>query len=129
MVGEGPIWDSDNNKMIFLDILGECIFIADYPMGDIKKVDVGQMVGCMGLCENGDILLGMQDGVYRLNSNGEINLAHIPTEIKGLRFNDGKVGPDGCFYLGTSDPDCNGAFYRLKDGVLNENLHQRWARW
>jgi len=120
LVGEGPIWDYDNKKLVFLDILGECIFIADYPQGDIKKIKVGQKVGCMALCENGDILLGMEDGVYRLNEKGDIKLAHKPISIKGERFNDGKAGPDGCYYLGTSDKNGEGAFYRLKDGELTE---------
>ena len=97
LVGEGPIWDYDNKKLFFLDILGECIFIAEYPFGKLQKIDVGQKVGCMGLCENGDILLGMEDGVYRLDSKGNIKLAHKPAKVKGSRFNDGKVGPDGCF--------------------------------
>lgn len=119
-VGEGPLWDSDNNRLIFLDILSECIFLTDFDTGKTERVDVGQKVGCMALCENGDILLGMQDGVYRLNSQREIKLAHKPIKIKGERFNDGKAGPDGCFYLGTADADNKGAFYRFKDGVLTE---------
>lgn len=120
VVAEGPIWDADRNRLWFLDILGECIFEADLTTGDIKKTDVGQQIGCMALCENGDLLLGMQDGVYRMNQNGEKTLAHQPVKIKGRRFNDGKVGPDGCFYLGTTDADGEGAFYILRDGVLTE---------
>jgi len=105
---------------MFLDILGECIFKMDYATGEIEKIDVGQQIGCMALCENGEILLGMQDGIYRMNQKGEKVLAHQPIKIKGRRFNDGKVGPDGCFYLGTTDANGEGAFYRLKDGVLTE---------
>lgn len=105
---------------MFLDILGECIFKYDYATKEIEKIDVGQQIGCMALCENGDILLGMQDGIYRMNKKGEKVLAHQPMKIKGRRFNDGKVGPDGCFYLGTTDANGEGAFYRLKDGVLTE---------
>lgn len=119
-VGEGPVWDADNNRLLFLDILGECIFIYDYIIKKIKKIDVGQIIGCMALCENGDILLALQDGIYRMKPSGEKELAHQPIKIKGQRFNDGKVGPDGCFYLGTADPESKGAFYRFKDGVLKE---------
>ena len=119
-VGEGPLWDADNNRLLFLDILGECIFIFDYDSGQTEKISVGQKVGCMGLCENGDILLAMEDGIYRLNNPGEIILAHQPIKIKGSRVNDGKVGPDGCFYAGTADENSNGAFYKLKDGILYE---------
>ena len=119
-VGEGPLWDEKNGELLFVDILGECIFKLDYASGNIKKIDVGQQVGCLALCENGDILLAMQDGVYRMTSNGDIKLAHAPVNIKGRRFNDGKVGPDGCFYVGTADDFGEGAFYRLQNGVLTE---------
>ena len=119
-VGEGPLWDDRREILLFVDILGKCIFKADINTGNAERVEVGQMVGCMALCENGDLLLGMEDGVYRLTDGGSLTLAHQPINIKGTRFNDGKVGPDGCFYLGTTDPDGKGAFYRLCDGVLTE---------
>ena len=120
IVGEGPLWDDQQNALWFVDILGECIFRLDYQTQNIERIDVGQQIGCMALCENGDLLLAMQDGVYRRNKKGEIVLAHQPIQIKGRRFNDGKVGPDGCFYVGTTDAEGEGAFYRLKDGVLEE---------
>ena len=81
----------------------KCIFRMDYTSKEIIKIDVGQQIGCVALCENGDLLLAMQDGIYRMNKNGEIKLAHQQIPIKGRRFNDGKVGPDGCFYVGTTD--------------------------
>ena len=119
-VAEGPLWDEKNNRLLFVDILGECIFIYDDITKEIEKIDVGQQIGCLALCENGDILLAMQDGIYRMNANGDKQLAHQPAKIKGRRFNDGKVGPDGCFYVGTTDDNSEGAFYRLRDGVLEE---------
>lgn len=120
IVAEGPLWDADNNRLYYLDILGECIFIYDYTTGSVERKDVGQQIGCMALCENGDLLLAMQDGIYRMGSDGQKVLAHQPIEIKGRRFNDGKVGPDGSFYLGTTDYNSKGAFYRLRDGILEE---------
>ena len=120
IVGEGPIWDDRCQTLLFVDILGECIFKFHYQTKKIEKIHVGQQIGCMALCENGDLLLAMQDGVYRMNKKGEKSLAHQPMTIKGRRFNDGKVGPDGCFYVGTTDANGKGAFYRLKDGVLDE---------
>lgn len=119
-VAEGPLWDDRTGTLWFVDILGECIFKVDWTSRMIEKIDVGQQIGCMALCENGDLLLAMQDGVYRMNEKGEKSLAHQPMKIKGRRFNDGKVGPDGCFYVGTTDAEGKGAFYRLRDGVLDE---------
>ena len=121
IVAEGPLWDDRNNTLLFLDILGKCIFKMDYSTKKMQKIDIGQQIGCMALCENDDLLLAMQDGIYRMNAQGEKVLAHQSIQIKGRRFIDGKVGPDGCFfYVGTTDDNGLGAFYRLKDGVLNE---------
>lgn len=120
IVAESPIWDDATNTLFFVDILGKCVFKMDYETKNITKTDVGQQIGCIALCENGDLLLAMEDGIYRMNKNGKMHLAHQPIKIKGRRFNDGKTGPDGCFYVGTADFDSKGAFYRLKDGILEE---------
>lgn len=116
LVGEGPIWDYDNKKLFFLDILGECIFIAEYPFGKLQKIDVGQKVGCMGLCENGDILLGMEDGVYRLDSKGDIKLAHKPAKVKGSRFNDGKEINDALINTISTYGENNPKFIYVSNG-------------
>lgn len=120
IVAEGPIWNDRTGELLWLDILGACIFIMSYRERKTKKYNVGQQIGCMALCENGDVLLAMQDGIYRMDKAGNKSFAHQPIKIKGRRFNDGKVGPDGCFYLGTTDAKNEGAFYRLKEGILTE---------
>lgn len=120
IVGEGPVWDKENNRLLFLDIRGQFIMSVDNSTGKTQKIDLPQRIGCFVLTEKGDILAGLTDGVYLIDKQGNITLAHQPIKIKGDRFNDGKAGPDGAFYLGTSAVDGNGAFYRLKDGVLTE---------
>lgn len=119
-VGEGPVWDDRREELLFLDIWGKCIYVVEYENGKTKKLDVGQQIGCFALCENGDLLVALEDGIYRMDGAGKMTLAHQPIKIKGRRFNDGKVGPDGCFYAGTTDDQKQGAFYRLQDGVLTE---------
>lgn len=120
IVGEGPLWNEKNGELLYLDIRGKCIFMMSYKERKTRKIDVGQQIGCMAICENGDLLLAMEDGIYRMDGEGNKVLAHQPIKIKGRRFNDGKVGPDGCFYLGTTDDNKKGAFYRLQNGVLTE---------
>ena len=119
-VAEGPVWNERTGELLFLDIWGKCIYVVDYATGKSRKLDVGQQIGCFALCENGDLLAALENGIYRIDQDGKIALAHQPMQIKGRRFNDGKVGPDGCFYVGTTDYQNQGAFYRLKDGVLTE---------
>ncbi len=117
IVGEGPIWDVKTNTFMFLDIRGKCI-IKRTSNSD-EKIELPAQIGCMALCENGDLLVALEDAVYRM-SNGTLVPAHQDIKIKGRRFNDGKVGPDGSFYVGTTDDNKEGAFYRLKDGILTE---------
>ncbi len=116
--GENPLWDSRNDTFHFLDILGQAIYKM---RGDsVRKTELPQQIGCIALCENGDLLLGLQDGIYRLDNDGNMTLAHQKMNIKGRRFNDGKVGPDGALYVGTTDYNGKGAFYRLCNGILTE---------
>ncbi len=119
-VGEGPLWDFKTESFFALDILGKHIWKTDLASGNVEKTMLPQQVGCMAICENGDILVALEDAVYRMDKSGKLTKAHQDIKIKGRRFNDGKIGPDGAFYLGTTDSDGEGAFYRLKDGVLTE---------
>jgi len=114
VVAEGPVWDSRREKFLFLDIRGQCIWEED------KKITLSQQIGCMALCENGDMLVSLEDGIYRMRDGKIIGKAHQEIKLKGRRFNDGKIGPDGAFYLGTTDENGEGALYRLKGGILTE---------
>lgn len=120
LVGESPLWDELSQKLYFVDIRGRAYYTMEGLSGKCSKTDVPQWLGCMALCRNGDVLLGMEDAVYRRKSDGTLTPAHAPVKIKGDRFNDGKVGPDGCYYVGTAGANYSGAFYRLQNGILTE---------
>ena len=121
-VGENPLWNPKNKDLLFIDILGKAVYQMQKP-GNVTKTECPQQIGCAAICQNGDLLLALEDGVYRMNSKGSLTLAHQTVKIKGRRFNDGKIGPDGAFYLGTTDDNGQGAFYRLRDGILTELFH------
>lgn len=119
-VGENPMYNPLDNKVYYVDIRGKAFYVADLDGNVLKKIDLPQQIGCMAICEDGDLLLGLEDGVYLLDKKDNLTLAHQRITIKGRRFNDGKVGTDGAYYLGTTDNSGNGAFYQLKKGVLTE---------
>lgn len=119
-VGECPVWDTKTQSLFFLDIRGKCIWKKSSKASDFKKIVLPQQIGCMALCENGDLLVALEDAIYRMVDEGKFIKAHQHIKIKGRRFNDGKVGPDGAFYLGTTDDNGEGAFYRLRNGILTE---------
>lgn len=120
-MAESPVWDDRTKALYFVDIRGKSFYRMDYLNGKSEKTDVPQLLGCLALCENGDLLLSMEDGVYRRSDkDGTLTPAHQPMKIKGERFNDGKVGPDGCYYVGTAGANFSGAFYRMQNNVLEE---------
>ena len=121
-VGENPLYNHLDGNLYYVDIRGKCFYCADCDGKVLKKVDLSEQIGCMAICSDGDFLLGMETGVYLLDKNGQIKLAHAPQKILGRRFNDGKVGADGAYYLGTTDAESKGAFYRLKNGQLTKLL-------
>jgi len=125
LVGEGPLWDERRNLLYTIDIRGKCIRITHLQTGQHTEIVYEQEIGCIALTTDGRILAAMTDGIYYAEANGTLTPVCIPGKLKGRRFNDGKVGPDGRFYVGTTDVNHQGAFYRLDvDGTFTELFDQ-----
>ena len=120
IVGEGPIWDSKNKALYSVDIHGKRLRSVDWQSGNITERVLPKQTGFMLLGTKGELLGGSEDGVYEL-TNGSFKLFSKPFTLKGERFNDGKIGPDGRAYMGTFSRDFSAAFYRMEsDGTITE---------
>ncbi len=119
-VAESPIYDAERDELFFVDILGKCYYRIELRSGKLLRYNVPEKIGCLALCEDGTVLVALENGIYHHKRNGELELAHQKIKINGERFNDGRVGPDGAFYVGCADADGNGSFYRLRRGELTE---------
>lgn len=123
IVGESPLWDEERGILYTVDIRGKCIRVLDWASGAVRQIDLPQQVGCIALTEDGTLLAAMEDGVYLVAENGLVERFSKPVRILGRRFNDGKAGPDGRFYVGTTDVRNEGAFYRMDgDGTMTKLL-------
>ena len=121
IVGECPLWDERKQLLYTIDIRGKCIREYSFLTGRHRQFDYPQEIGAIVLTEEGNLLAAMTDGIYLAHEDGSITPVCVPPRLKGRRFNDGKVGPDGRFYVGTTDNQHEGAFYRLDtDGTLKE---------
>ena len=119
IVGESPIWDERRNRLHTIDIQGKCIRTMDWDTGVITQTNLPQQVGVIALTEDNRMLAAMEDGIYLVEDGGAVKKANGEVQIFGRRFNDGKVGPDGRFYVGTTDVKGEGAFYRMDhDGSM-----------
>lgn len=121
LVGEGPLWDEKEKVLYTIDVRGKEILKCYWDTGETERIPVGQMVGTVALSIDGSLITALEDGIYRVEEDRTLTRLHAETAFKGERFNDGKVGPDGAFYVGTAAADNSGAFYRLRpNGVVEE---------
>ncbi len=118
-VGEGPTWDDRRQCLWWTDIPAKLLFRMDWPGRKVTAFPMPRRLGSLGLCESGRLILGLEDGVF-LHDPGSDRfdwVATIEADIVMNRLNDGKVGPDGAFWVGSMDErsprQATGALYRV----------------
>ncbi len=118
LVGEGPLWDEQEQVLYWVDILNSTLFIYDPATGENKEIDVGQHVGTVVTRDSGGLMLAVREGFASLDlETRELTLIANPeAHVTGNRFNDGKCDPAGRFWAGTmayENPKDSGSLYRL----------------
>lgn len=118
-VAESPVWDATNRRLLFCDIPGKRINALSVDTGARVSWDLPEVVGSFGLCRSGRLVVALRHHVVLFDPRtGAIaNLTQPVAEPPTNRFNDGKVGPDGCFWVGSMDENSprqkTGALYRI----------------
>ncbi len=115
LLGEGPMWDEDEQKVKYLDILGKNLITLNLETEQFDVLDLPEQTGCMAKCSDGNYLYAATSGVF--NCDWE-KICDFPIG-KGTRFNDGKATPDGKFLVGNIERNFNGGLYCLENGKLN----------
>lgn len=117
-LGEGALWDARRERLWWVDIMGERLHRFDPVAGVDEQWAVGQPVGTVVLNEAGGVLLAVEEGLATFDlGSGQLDVVARPADKgAGIRYNDGKCGPDGRFWAGTMAYDMRvgaGALYRL----------------
>ena len=102
-LGESPLYDAANSRLIWADILRGAVLVMDEKTGNLKEHQVGKLLANIVLCQNGGFILAMQDGLYYADSNFE-NLKNLGAPngySPDIRFNDGKCDAKGRLFIGT----------------------------
>ena len=104
-LGESPVWDEAHNRLLWADIDGAAIHVIELDGGRTSKWQLPGKVGSFGLCESDRLVVGLPNGVHLFDpASGEVDLLVDPEpERPTNRLNDGKVGPDGAFWVGSMD--------------------------
>ena len=118
-VAESPLWDASSRCLLFCDIPGKRINALSVDDGARTWWEFPEVVGSFGLCLSGRLVVALRHRVVLFDrQTREIrNLTDPVDEPPTNRFNDGKVGPDGCFWVGSMDErpqrEKRGALYRV----------------
>lgn len=96
-LGEGPTWDADAQRLIWIDILGSRVYTYDPASGRRTVLVTEQHVGAAKPRVGGGLVLNLRDGVGLTDPDGGFRwLHHEP--VPGRRANDAAVAPDGSLY-------------------------------
>jgi sugar lactone lactonase YvrE len=103
-LGESPVWDGLRDCVVFIDIPAGRIHAVSPRRGLLRSWTLRAPVTAVGLCSDGRhwvVALRDEVGIYDPENERLDVIARIPPPSSGIRLNDGKVGPDGAFWIGS----------------------------
>jgi sugar lactone lactonase YvrE len=105
-LGEGPAYDHRTDALYFCDIVQRTIHRVELKTGAKAQWTFPSEVGSLGVCESGRLVVALRHevGIFDPKDGSYRKLAEIEAERGAdTRLNDGKVGADGAFWVGTMD--------------------------
>ena len=134
-LGEGPVWDSKNSVLYFVDIDGCKLCAYDYKTGGYREFPAPGRLGAVSMCVTpGKFICAVENNIYisdisNISEDGAFTpfIENIYDTAGYIRFNDGKCDRTGRFYVGTIDFDGKkGRFYKITNDknifVCEENI-------
>jgi len=119
-LGEGPLWNVQEQALYWVDIAGNCFYRYEPVSGKLARVDVGVPVGVLAMRAAGGLIMATKSGFAFWNRQDGLQFIADPEADKPhTRFNDGAVDCQGRFWAGTMcelEPICpqpEGSLYRL----------------
>src|SRR6478736_4557269 len=117
-LGEGPVWDAENDRILWLDIIKGKIHQYNIKTNTHTNFNVGEMIGCIAPRATGGFIAGLENGIAFVDIEKE-KIQHIINPEEGLdnRFNDGKCDATGRVWAGTmaiSEEGNKGSLYVME---------------
>jgi len=102
MLGEGPLWHTDENRLYWIDIPAGGLYRHEPGTGVTEQLLQGRVTGGFTIQQDGSLLLMMDQGMIGSWRGGELHL--LPIRLSGqtgFRFNDAIADPCGRVFSGT----------------------------
>lgn len=101
-LGEGPLWDHDRQRLLWVDILGGTVHAGRLSRERITVTETWEFddLACaVAVSAEGDLLVAQRGALVKVNGDGtRTPIADLGKP--GSRHNDGAVDPQGRFVLG-----------------------------
>jgi len=118
VLGEGPLWDVNEDRLYWIDSLGNSVSRCDINGGDRRTWPVPDNIGSMALRETGGAGVALRNGfhLFDFDSGEASHIVDPEPDNPGTRFNDGKVDRRGRFlagYMAYDEKTASAGLYRL----------------
>lgn len=103
ILGEGPVWDYKKQLLFWVDIEDYKLQQHNPLTKENKHWVFNDMIGAAVPMQNGNLLLAMESGLASFDCESEKITKHnvLENSEQLMRYNDGKIGPDGNFWIGS----------------------------
>ena len=102
VVGESIVWDTERRCLFWVDIIGRAIRHYDPEAGTERRWNLKEFPTSIGLRSDGGAILGLTRRVALWDFSEELETFAVPEpDQPANRLNEGRVAPDGSFWVGT----------------------------
>lgn len=102
-LGEGPLWDVDSGRLVWVDIKAGAIHRYNLQRHKHERCGTGDLTGFAVPASEDRLITGIGSGLYLIDfmTREKRCLMKPDKNFKGLRFNDGKCDRAGRIWVGT----------------------------
>lgn len=117
-LGEGVVWCDRRQVLLWVDIEGEALWRYDPATESTQSWGLPDRLACLGLAEDGRLLLGLAKGLYALDLDAMKQGGALPADLlasveagtgRNTRLNDGRADREGNFVFGTKSERADNA--------------------
>jgi len=103
LVGECPLWHDVESALYWVDINGLTVHRVHPASGKYSSWKMASEPSAIAADDDNYLVVATRQGFVRLNTtSGEIeDICPAPYDTRQVRFNDGRVDPQGRFWVGT----------------------------
>ena len=102
IVGESIVWDDGRDRVLWVDIVSKAIHAWIPATGEHRSWPTPDMATSIGLRQDGGAIVGLTKTIALWDYDDTFQtVATVEPGTTGNRLNEGVVGPDGAFWIGT----------------------------